>query len=71
MSTLQDIKTAIEHLTLQDKALLAAELFATMPAPDDRELDAALERGLHDVNNGRVRPIEDVRSLIAGWITKS
>ena len=68
MSTLQEIKSAIAHLTSRDKALLAAELFAAMPSPDAKELNAALERGLQDVNDGRVRPIEDASSMIVGWI---
>jgi hypothetical protein len=34
MSTLQEIKTAIENLNAHDKALLAAELFAIGTEPD-------------------------------------
>lgn len=71
MSTLHEIKMAIEHLNPRDKALLAAELFAMEPEPDAVELDAALERGLRDVEAGRVRPIEEVRAMIPGWISKS
>jgi len=71
MSTLHEIKTAIDHLNPRDKALLTAELFAMEPEPDAAELDAALERGLRDVEAGRVRPIEDVRAMIPGWISKS
>ena len=71
MSTLHEIKTAIEHLDPRDKALLTAELFAMEPEPDAAELETALERGLRDVDAGRVRPIEDVRAMIPGWISKS
>ena len=71
MSTLHEIKTAIDHLNPRDKALLTAELFAMEPEPDAAELAAALERGLRDVEAGRVRPIEDVRAMIPGWISKS
>ena len=71
MSTLHEIKTAIGHLNPRDKALLTAELFAMESEPDATELEAALERGLRDVEAGRVRPIEDVRAMIPGWISKS
>jgi len=62
---------AIAHLDPRDKAILTAELFAMTPPPDEMELEAALERGLRDVAEGRVRPIEEVRNLLPGWITKS
>lgn len=71
MSTLQDIKTAIAHLDPHQKAILAAELFAMAPEPDEAEIEAALDRGMQDVKAGRVRPIEDVRDLIPRWISKS
>lgn len=71
MSTLQEIKTAIQHLDSRDRALLTAELFAMESEPDATELEAALELGLRDVEPGRVRPIEGVRALIPGWISKS
>ena len=71
MSTLQEIKTAIAHLNAHDKALLAVELFAMNVEPDEVELEAALERGLKDVEAGRVRPIEDVRGIIPRWTSKS
>ena len=64
VSTLQEIKTAIAHLDPHEKAILAAELFAMASDPDERELDAALERGLRDVEAGRVRPIEGVRDML-------
>ena len=71
MSTIQDIKTAIAKLNPRDKALLAAELFATNGAIDDAELEAALQRGLKDVEADRVRPIEEVKSMIPRWTSKS
>jgi predicted transcriptional regulator len=70
VSTLQEIKTAIGHLNARDKALLAAELFA-MTEPDEKELEQSLERGLADVEAGRVRPIEEVKSMIPRWTSKS
>jgi len=71
MSTLQEIKTAIASLSPADKAILTAELFAMESEPEAASLEAALERGLRDVEAGRVRPIEDVRSMLPGWISKS
>jgi predicted transcriptional regulator len=71
VSTLQEIKTAIAKLDPRDKALLAAELFATSDTGTDADLDAALQRGLDDVKAGRVRPIDEVRSMIPRWTSKS
>ena len=71
MSTIQEIKTAIAKLNQPDKALLAAELFAASDAIDDTELEAALQRGLDGVKAGRVRPIEEVRTMIRRWTSKS
>ena len=71
MSSLQEIKTAIGHLNDRDKALLAAELFAMNAEPDEKELNRSLERGLADVEAGRVRPIEDVKDMIPRWTSKS
>lgn len=71
MSTLQEIKTAIAHLDPREKAILTAELFAMESEPDETELEAALGRGLLDVETGRVRPIEDVRGMIPRWVSKS
>jgi predicted transcriptional regulator len=71
MSTLQEIKSAIGSLNSQEKALLAAELFAMDAGPDEAELKAALDRGLADVKAGRVRPIEEVKSMIPQWSSKS
>ena len=59
------------QLNRHDKALLAAELFAMDVKPDDAALEAALERGLQDVEAGRVRPIEGVKAMIPGWTSKS
>ena len=71
MSTLQEIKSAIARLNTHDKALLAAELFAMNAEPDPVELEAALERGLKDIEAGRVRPIEEVKAMIPRWTSKS
>jgi len=71
MSTLQEIKAAIAHLDQREKAILAAELFAMESEPNETELEASLDRGLRDVEAKRVRPIEEVRGMISGWISKS
>jgi predicted transcriptional regulator len=62
---------AIAGLDAREKAILAAELFAMESEPDGAELEAALERGLRDVEAGRVRPMEEVREMIPGWVSKS
>jgi predicted transcriptional regulator len=73
MSTLAEIKKAIDRLNPHDRAILAAELFAAEkePAMDDPQLQTALARGLADVEAGRTLPIEDVRGMIPKWISKS
>ena len=71
MSTLQEIKSAIANLSASDKALLTAELFAIDGEPDNAALEAALERGLKDVEAGRVRPIKEVKAMIPRWTSKS
>ncbi len=71
MSTLQEIRSAITHLNPHDKALLTAELFAISAEPEAAELEAALQRGLDDVEAGRVHEIDDVKKMIPGWTSKS
>ncbi len=71
MSTLQEIKSAIENLSPHDTALLTAELFAISAEPDSAALEAALDRGLKDVEAGRVRSAEDVKAMIPRWTSKS
>jgi len=71
MSTLQEIKTAISKLPPRERALLAAEIMADEPEPETRQLEAALERGMADVAEGRVRPAADASAMIRGWLGKS
>jgi predicted transcriptional regulator len=71
MSTLQEIKSAIANLSAHDKALLTAELFAVNTEPDNAALEDALDRGLKDVEAGRVRPVEEVKAMIPRWTSKS
>ena len=71
MSTLQEIKTAIGRLDPSKQAILTAELLAMAPDPEEKELEAALERGLRDAEAGRARPIEEVRDMVPRWISKS
>ena len=70
MTTLLEIKEAISHLPPKDRAILTAELFA-QEEPDASELDAALVKGLSDVREGRVRPLQDLKGSVTSWITKS
>jgi predicted transcriptional regulator len=71
VSTLQEIKSAIAQLDSQDRALLAAELFASEAEPDAGALELALRRGVEDVEAGRVQPLENAKALLPGWIIKS
>jgi len=71
MSTLQEIKSAIENLSPHDKAVLTAELFAMNAEPDSAALEVALDRGLKDVEAGRVRSVEEVKAMIPRWTSKS
>ncbi len=71
MSTLEEIRTAITQLNSRDKALLSAELYAMSDEPELTELEAALDRGLADVEAGRVHEIEDVKNMIPRWTSKS
>jgi hypothetical protein len=70
MTTLLEIKEAISHLPPRDRALLTAELFA-QEEPVDPDVEVAIERGLSDVREGRVRPLQDLRGTVASWITGS
>lgn len=73
MSTVTEIREAIDRLNAQDRHLLMVQLFATMPEPDenDPELLAALDEGLADAEAGRVYTIDEVRAMIPQWISKS
>ena len=73
MSTVTEIQEAISKLNAQDRYLLMAQLFATMPEPDENDLEllAALDEGLADEAAGRVYSIEEVRAMIPQWISKS
>lgn len=70
MNSLTDIRKAIESLAPREKALLSAELFA-MEEPDDSRLAAALQRGLDDIQSGRVHTAEQVRAAITQWTARS
>jgi len=70
MTSPLEIKEAISHLPPRDRAILTAELFV-QEEPSAVELEAALERGLNDVRDGRMRPLQGVEGSVASWITKS
>ena len=71
VSTVQEIRSAINRLSAQERALLAAEIFALSAEPNADQLEQALSRGLADVDAGRVRPIEEVEGMIPRWTSKS
>lgn len=71
VSTVQEIRSAIHRLSAQERALLAAEIFAFSAEPNAEQLEQALSRGLADVEAGRVRPIEEVKGMIPRWTSKS
>ena len=70
MDSFAEIKKAIAGLSVREKALLSAELFASAE-PDSSELQEALEKGMKDLQDGRTRPAEAVEGLIDQWIAKS
>ena len=69
--SIAEIRNAIRALDAREKALLTAELFAFRDEPDAAELEASLQRGLDDVEAGRVHEIEDVKKMIPRWTSKS
>jgi hypothetical protein len=73
MSTVTEIREAISKLNAQDRYLLMAQLFATMPEPDesDPELLAALDRGIADDDADRVYSVDEVRTMITQWTSRS
>ena len=72
MSTVTEIREAINRLNEQDRYLLMAELFATMPEPDESDpaLLAALDQAIADDDADRVYSIEEVRTMSDQWISK-
>lgn len=66
-----EIRNAIGALPAREKALLTAELFAFTDEPEATQLEAALQRGLADVEADRVHEVEDVQKMIQRWISKS
>ena len=45
--------------------------FTFIAVNDLHALEAALERGLKDVEAGRVRPVEEVKTMLPRWTSKS
>ncbi len=70
MSTVEEIRTAITQLNPRDKALLSAELYAMSDEPESTELEAALDRGLADVEAGRMHEVVEVKNTIPRWTSK-
>jgi hypothetical protein len=72
VSTVTEIREAISQLSEQDRYLLMAQLFATVPEPDENDpaLLAALDEAIADDDADRVHSIEEVRAMIPQWISK-
>ncbi len=72
MSTVTEIREAINQLNAQDRCLLVAELYAAMPEPNENDPDllAALDRGIADDEADLVYSIEEIRAMIPQWISK-
>ena len=72
MSTVTEIREAISKLTEKERDLLMAELFATMPEPDENDpaLLAALDKAIADDDADRVYSIEEVQTMSDQWISK-
>jgi predicted transcriptional regulator len=70
VTTLVEIKEAISQLPARERAILSAELFAG-EEPTSASLEAALESGLRDVSEGRVRPLQELQGSVASWNTRS
>ena len=69
MSTVQEIKTAIDHLPLEQRAELVAELCGWTDDGWDRQMKADTKAGKHDAMNrdadaahrgGMTQPISDI-----------
>lgn len=69
--SIAEIRNAIGALGAREKALLTAELFALDTEPNTKDLEAALQRGLDDVEAGRVHEIGEVKKMIPRWTLKS
>ena len=69
--SIAEIRDAIGALGPREKALLTAELFAINSEPNPDETERALQRGLDDVEAGRVREVEEVKNMIPGWTSNS
>jgi predicted transcriptional regulator len=73
MSTVAEIREAISKLSPEDQSRLMAELFESIPLPQETDpaFLAALDRGIADDEADRVYSIEQVDTKVQEWISKS
>ena len=70
MSSLAEIQEAIEKLASEDRARLRA-WFDALDVEETDELVAAIDEGIHSAETERTFSLEEVRSEIKKWATKS
>jgi hypothetical protein len=73
MSTVAEIRAAIEQLSPEDQTLLLEELWMAVHGPpdDDPAVLAAIDRGIADARAGRVHTLEEVQEMMKQWISES
>jgi hypothetical protein len=73
MSTVTEIREAINKLSPDDQSRLLGELFATIPMPheNDPEFLATLDRAIADDDADRVYTLEEVDAKVKEWTSKS
>ena len=70
MSTVEEIKQAIEQLPPKEQARLRDWIYATEAKPDTVALEQALAKGMKAAREGRVKSVDEVRGMIPKWVGK-
>jgi hypothetical protein len=73
MSTVAEIRAAIEKLSPEEKALLIEELYVEHigPPDDDPAVLASIDRGIADARADRVHTLDEVQEMMKQWISES
>jgi hypothetical protein len=73
VSSVDEIRAAIEKLNAEDRALLLEELHITQigPPENDPVVLAAIDEGIADCRAGRVHSLEEVQEMMKPWISGS